>query len=103
MPQHALYTRFLAHPGKGDALIDILVKANKIVSGSKGCRHYIINQYPDNSDLIVVNELWDTAEDHAISLTLDGCKELIAQATPLLAEPPEQIILKAIAGKGTGN
>jgi quinol monooxygenase YgiN len=101
MPQHALYTRFMTHPEKGNALISILIKGNSIVSGAKGCRHYIINQDISNDDLIIVNELWDTEEDHAISLALDGSKELIIEAAKLLAEPPEQIILKAVAGKGT--
>lgn len=100
MSQYALYTRFLTHPGRGHELVNILLKANKIVSGAKGCRLYIVNQDTENDDHIWVTELWETQEDHAISLALDGCKELITEATPLLASPPEQIALKAVAGKG---
>ncbi|MCW3088107.1 MAG: antibiotic biosynthesis monooxygenase [Sediminibacterium sp.] len=100
MSKHAVYTRFTAQPEKGDALVEILRKANHIVSGAEGCRHYIINHDTDNTDEVWVTELWDSPEDHAISLTLDGCKELVVEATPLLAIPPEQIALKAVAGKG---
>ena len=100
MSQHAVYTRFLTRPGQGKALVEILLKANHIVSDADGCRLYIINQDMDNDDHIWVTELWDSQEDHAISLTLDGCKELVVEASNLLTVPPDQIILKAIAGKG---
>jgi len=100
MSQHAVYTRFITHPNKGATLIDILMKANHVVSVAKGCRLYIINHTAENTDHIWVTELWDTQEDHAISLTLDGCKELSAAAVPLLIAPPEQVVLKAVAGKG---
>jgi hypothetical protein len=36
MSQYALYTRFSAHPDKGDELLEILVKANDIVSVRQG-------------------------------------------------------------------
>ena len=101
MAQYALYTRFTTRLGKGHSLIEILMKANQIVSSAKGCHLYIINHDIDNSDSVWVTELWDSREDHAISLTLDGCKELIAEAMPLLASEPKQIILKPVAGKGT--
>jgi quinol monooxygenase YgiN len=100
MSQHAVYTRFMAHPKKGNALIDILMRASDIVSDADGCQLYIINQDLDNHDHIWVTELWDSQEDHAISLTLDGCKELITEAEPLLASPPEQLVFRALAGKG---
>lgn len=101
MPLHALYTQFKALPTKGGILAAILQRACAIVSEARGCQLYIINREVSNEDNIWVTELWDTAEDHAISLTLDGCKELIAEAMPLLAGRPEQIVLKAISGKGT--
>ena len=100
MLQHAIYTRYLAKPGRGKALIEILLKANDIVADAEGCQLYIINQDTENDDHIWVTELWDTLEDHAISLTLDGAKEWVVEASHMLSAPPEQIILKAVAGKG---
>ena len=100
MPKHAVYTRFTTQPDKGPELIDVLLRANDIVSEAEGCRQYIINHDIDNKDLIWVTELWDNQEDYAISLTLDGCKELTTEATHFLALPPEQIELRAFAGKG---
>lgn len=100
MALYALYTQFIASPGQGKSLIDILIKANDIVSDANGCRSYIINTAIENEDIIWVTELWDSEEDHAISLTLDGCKELVTEASALLNEPPRQTVLKAVAGKG---
>ncbi len=100
MSVYALHTHFNTRLHKGDALIEILMKANQIVSGSKGCRLYMINHDAENRDSIWVTELWDSHEDHSISLTLDGCKELIVEAMPLLASEPKQIILKPVGGKG---
>jgi quinol monooxygenase YgiN len=100
MAQYALYTRFIVKPGQGKSMVEILMKANTIVSGADGCRLYIINTEEDNEDIIWVTELWDKEEDHAISLTLDGCKELVTEASLLLQAPPHQTVLKAIGGKG---
>lgn len=100
MPQYALYTRFSAIPDKGDELLGILVKANHIVSAAKGCRLYLINHEFSDKDIFWVTELWDSQEDHAISLALDGCKELIVEASHILAGKPEQIVLVPVAGKG---
>jgi quinol monooxygenase YgiN len=100
MSQYALYTHFTTHHHKANVLIDILERANRIVAASKGCKLYIINYDIDNKDSIWVTELWDSQEDHAISLTLDGCKELMVEAAPLLATEPRQIVLKPVGGKG---
>ncbi len=100
MAQHALYTQFTAKPGQGRSLVEILARANDIVSKADGCKLYIINQDRDHEDTIWVTELWEKEEHHAISLTLDGCKELITEASLVLMGPPKQIVLKAITGKG---
>ena len=100
MASHSVFTRYIAKPRLGNSLIDILLKCHDIVSDADSCRHYIINQDDENPDHIWVCELWDTQEDHIISLSLDGCKELDVAANHLLAAAPEQIILKAVAGKG---
>ena len=101
MGLYAQYTRFTCKPGKAPMLVGILTKANGIVSTAAGCRLYIINRDAGKEDTIWVTELWDSAEDHAMSLTMDGCKELITEAMPLLASPPDPIVLEALAGKGT--
>lgn len=96
MAQYALVTRFAARPGQRKELTDILVKAHHIVSSAKGCKLFAVNHDVNHDDLIWVNEIWDTQEDHAISLTLDGCKELILEAKHLMNGDPVQNTLKPI-------
>jgi len=103
MTQYALYTHFTTLPHKADVLAETLVKANNIVSAAKGCRLFMINYDMNTKDSIWVTELWDSQEDHAISLTLDGCKELMVEAAHLLAAEPKQIVLVPVAGKGFEN
>jgi quinol monooxygenase YgiN len=101
MSQYALNTRFDARPDKGNQLLALLMKANSIVSAAKGCRLYLISHETADKDVFWVNELWDTREDHAISLTLDGCKELMVEAGHILATEPKQIVLTPVGGKGS--
>ncbi len=101
MSQYALNTRFNAHPDKGNELLSLLMKANGIVSSAKGCRLYLISHEAEEKDVFWVNELWDTREDHAISLALDGCKELMVEAKHIIAGEPKQIVLTPVGGKGS--
>ncbi len=48
----------------------------------------------------LVTEIWDSEEEHSASLSIEGVKELISEALPLLADPPEQIKLDVLGGKG---
>lgn len=98
MSQYALNTRFSAHTDKGEELLSLLMKANNIVSAAKGCRLYLISHEADNKDVFWVNELWETREDHAISLALDGSKELMVEAAHLLAGEPKQVVLTPVGG-----
>lgn len=101
MPQYALCTRFHAHPDDGDKLLNLLMKANSIVSSSKGCKLYLVSHETTDKDMFWVTELWDSQEDHAISLTLDGCKELMVEAGHVLRTDPHQVVLVPVGGKGS--
>lgn len=101
MSQYALYTRYDARPEEGGKLLGLLMKANNIVSNAKGCRLFVVNHEADDKDTFWVTELWDTREDHAISQTLDGCKELMVEAGHVLRNDPLQIVLTPVGGKGS--
>ena len=103
MSLYAQYTQFIAQDGKGDALIEVLMKSNHIISKSDGCRSFVINKEAGNSDSIWLTELWENSEQQVISRSLDGAKELATETDLLLAQPPRQIILEPIAGKDIDN
>lgn len=100
MSHYALYTQYTALAGKSRDLVDVLKKLDGIVSSASGCRVHVINQEAADEDNIWVTEIWESEEAYAISLTLDGAKELGTEAAALLAQPARQLVLEAIAGKG---
>jgi quinol monooxygenase YgiN len=100
MKKFGLYNKFSTVPGKADELADILIKAADLISGAHGCRLYIVNKDQKNSNKVWVTEIWDSEEEHSASLSIEGVKELISEALPLLAGPPEQTKLDVLGGKG---
>lgn len=76
-------------------------KADELVSTAKGCHLYILSRDTQNEHDIWVTEVWDSKKDHDNSLQLDGVKELISKALPLIEGQPEQgLELEVIGGAG---
>ena len=96
----ATYGRLISKPGKIDELVDVMRQVAKLVANEKGCHLYIINTSSDEENVLWITELWDTQEEHDSSLKAEEIKTVVDQALPLIAEPPEQISLTPIAGKG---
>ena len=85
-----LHGRFSTKAGQAKALANILIEASRLVSTAKGCRLYVIGKDPQNPDSVHVTEIWDSKEDHDNSLQVEGVRELIAKAMPLLDGPPKR-------------
>src|ERR1700686_1872130 len=98
--KYGLFTKLQARPGMGKELGDILLTAADLMEQAKGCMLYIVNRGAEISDTIHVFEVWNSQEDHDASLTLAGARELITQAIPILAGPPQNIKLEVLGGKG---
>ena len=95
-----LYTKITTTSDKRKDLLDILLHASQAMQSVDGCMLYIINESATEPDVIWVTEIWNNKESHAASLQLESNKALIAQAMPLIAKPPEQILLTPVGGKG---
>jgi quinol monooxygenase YgiN len=100
MHHYSLQTRFVSQETENNNLLQVLTRIYNKIAYAHGCHLYLINQDTENNNHILVTELWDSAESHAISQTMDGCKELMSQVTPLLAAEPERKVLRPVAGKG---
>jgi len=100
MSQYGFFAKFRTISGKGEELVSLLVQAAKAVAPLKACRQYIVYRHAKDENLVCVHEIWDTKEDHDDSLKIEGCKELISQAMPLLTGRPEGIPLEVMGGKG---
>ncbi|WP_224997101.1 putative quinol monooxygenase [Cesiribacter sp. SM1] len=90
MYKYGLHGKLKATEGNGDKLAAILLEASKLVSTAKGCNLYIISKDKNDKDSVWVTEAWDSKEDHDNSLRVEGVRELISQAMPILNGQPEK-------------
>lgn len=101
MNKYGLHGYLTATEGKGDELAAILLEASELVSTAKGCQQYIVSKDPENDDVIWISEVWDSKEDHDNSLNVEGVKELIGKAMPILAGQPQNgQVLEVLGGFG---
>ena len=101
MYKYGLSVKFKSTEGNGEKLSSILLKASELVSTAKGCQLYLVSIDSEDSDMVWTTEIWDSKEDHDNSLLVMGVKELISQAMPLLATPPEKCKeIKILGGYG---
>jgi quinol monooxygenase YgiN len=96
--KYGLFGQLKAKPGKGDELMAILMESTTADTGMPGCLQYLIGKDPDNEDLILISEVWETKEDHANSLKLESVRAAIAKAMPLLDGMPERGITWEVVG-----
>lgn len=76
--------------GNGDNLASILLEAAQLVSTAKGCHLYLVSRDTKEAEAVWVTEVWDSKEDHDNSLKVEGVRELIGRAMPLLDGMPEK-------------
>jgi quinol monooxygenase YgiN len=96
--KYGLHGKLKAVKGKGDALAEILVQASAMVSHAKGCHLYLVSREPQDEESIWITEVWDSKEDHDQSLHMEGVRELISKAIPLLDGQPEKGLELEVVG-----
>jgi len=89
-----------AQPGKRVVLVDILLRAAKVVSTMHGCRSYIVLEDVQDETCVWVFEMWDDKESHDASLRDEKVRGLIAEAMPILAGAPSGSELRVAGGHG---
>ncbi|MGK6349905.1 putative quinol monooxygenase [Parapedobacter sp. DT-150] len=98
---YLLHGKMNAQAGKSDELAAILLEASKLVSTAKGCRLYVIGRDEDDSHSVYVTEIWDSKDDHDNSLKVEGVRELIVKAMPILdGQPTKGQELEILGGTG---
>ncbi len=101
MMKHGLFGKLKAKPGKGDELAAILIENANAKPTMKGCLQYLVGRDPDNPDIVLISEVWESKQDHANSLQLESVKAAIAKAMPILDGMPEKgITWEVIGGLG---
>ncbi|MGO1622843.1 putative quinol monooxygenase [Flaviflexus sp.] len=73
-----------ALPGKRDELVAILSRRNDELKAS-GCLLYEVGVNESVPDTVFVVEIWESAEDHQASLSLESVQAAITEARPILS------------------
>lgn len=98
---YLLYGKLTARAGHTDELSNILLEASKLVSKAKGGKLYVIGKDQNDSNSVYITEIWDSKEDHDNSLKVDGVRELIMKAMPIIdGQPHKGQELQIIGGAG---
>ena len=101
MSKYGLHGKLTAKEGYGEKLAAILLDASNLVSSAKGCMLYFVSKDKTDNDSVWITEVWDSKEDHDNSLDVEGVRELISQAMPILDGKPEKgQELEILGGKG---
>ncbi|WP_294226785.1 putative quinol monooxygenase [uncultured Chryseobacterium sp.] len=86
--KYLLHGKLTAKACKQKELADILVQASQLVSTAKGCQLYVVSYSKEDKTSVYVTEIWDSKIDHDNSLKVEGIRELIMKAMPILDGPP---------------
>jgi quinol monooxygenase YgiN len=97
---YAMTGKLQSQPGKRALLVDILLRAAKLVSSMRGCRSYIVLEDLKDESCVWVFEMWDYRESHDASLRDEQVKKLITEAIPILATAPSGSELRVAGGHG---
>ena len=91
MQKYLLQGKLVAKPGEREALTKVLLEASELMRAkAKGCELYAVGHSEGDEHTVFVTELWATKEDHDASLSVEGVRDLIAHAMPLLKEMPQK-------------
>ncbi|WP_448606842.1 putative quinol monooxygenase [Paenimyroides ceti] len=85
---YLLHGKLTAKSGQREELAKILLEASKRVSTAQGCKVYVISKDENDQNSVFVTEIWDNKGDHDNSLNIEGVRELIIKAMPILDGPP---------------
>lgn len=97
---YAMTGKLQAQPGRRTVLVDILLRAARLVAVMRGCHSYIVLEDVQDESAVWVFEMWDDKESHDASLRDGTVRGLIAEAMPILAGTPSGSELRVAGGHG---
>jgi len=98
---YLLHGKLTAKAGHTNELASILIEASNLVAKAKGCKLYIIGKDENDPRSVYITEIWDSKDDHDNSLNIEGVKELIMKAMPILdGQPVKGQELEILGGTG---
>lgn len=94
---HGFQATMTAQPGKGDALVEMLLHAPSL--SRDDCPVFLISRSAGNADVVHVTEGWTSEEAHAAFFASAEAQALVAELQPLLAGESEYTDQVPVGGK----
>jgi quinol monooxygenase YgiN len=87
--KYLLQGKLVAKEGRRDALTKIMLRASELMlTKADGCEMYVVGHSNSDVNAVFITEMWVTKENHEASLSVEGVRELIGEAMPILEEMP---------------
>lgn len=96
---YGLWTKFKTQVGEGQRLVEVLLEAATSLQDVSDCKQYIVSTI-EESDTVMVREIWTDQAAHAASLQLPATRQLIEQARPILLQVERLLEDQPHGGKG---
>lgn len=100
MSRFGMFGEITTVEGKRDELVGILLEAAEAMNTLEECELYIVSVKEEVPDGIWVTEVWQNAEAHKASLSLDAVKMLIQKGRPLIKGMNTMNTFSPLGGKG---
>lgn len=94
---HGFHATIPALPGKGDALVELLLNAPSL--SNDDCVVFLVGRSASNADLVFVTEGWVSQEAHSRFFSSDAAKAYVAQFGPLVAGESQYVDEVPVGGK----
>jgi quinol monooxygenase YgiN len=85
MKKFSLFGKLIAHEGKRDELVQLLMEGVSFLENFPGCEWYVIHVSDQEPDSIWVTEIWRDEAAHQASLQQSEIKSIIQRGRPLIA------------------
>jgi quinol monooxygenase YgiN len=95
----ALINRLTTKPGKRAEVVRILLDSGERFADEPACLLYLVSEDATNPDVIWVQDLWTSEQEHAAALAAPELRPYIERTLPLLEGMPVQVELNIAGGK----
>ena len=99
MAQFGMVGKLVAHPGRRDELVELLMSAVNKLKKADGCELYVVSREVDDRNTIWVVEAWRDEAAHRASLDMPEVRAVIERGLPLIAEF-DGVKLEPVGGVG---
>jgi quinol monooxygenase YgiN len=94
---HGFHATIPAHPGKGDALVELLLKAPAL--DNDDCLVFLVGRSAASRDEVFVTEGWTSQDAHRRFFASDIARAFTAEVGALVAGEPRYVDEVPVGGK----